>query len=97
LGDRWPVALSRNLAPDFTHYLSEGPEMSFQDKSSRKAKPNREKDKMTEKKAKKTIKVRDLAPTKDARGGHRNHHPLLNESGDPKHLPGGGYGNHLVP
>jgi len=29
---------SRNLAPDFTHYLSERPEMSSQDESSRKAK-----------------------------------------------------------
>jgi hypothetical protein len=23
LGDRWPITFSRNLAPDFTHYLSE--------------------------------------------------------------------------
>jgi hypothetical protein len=71
--------------------------MTFKMRAHGRPKPNREKNKMTEKKAKKTIKFRDLAPTKDARGGHRNHHPLLNESGDPKHLPGGGYGNHLVP
>jgi hypothetical protein len=23
MGDRWPITFSRNLAPDFTHYLSE--------------------------------------------------------------------------
>ncbi len=33
---------SRNLAPDFTHYLSERPEMSSQNESSRKAKPKQE-------------------------------------------------------
>jgi hypothetical protein len=38
LGDRWPITFSRNLAPDFSHYLSERPEMSSQDESSRKAK-----------------------------------------------------------
>ena len=32
----------------------------------------RKKNKMTEKKAKKTLKVRDLKPTKDARGGYRH-------------------------
>jgi hypothetical protein len=30
LGDRWPITFLRNLAPDFTHYLSERPEMSSQ-------------------------------------------------------------------
>ena len=34
---------------------------------------------MTEKKAKKTIKVCDLEPAKDARGGHRRHRSLLNQ------------------
>ena len=33
----------------------------------------RKKNKMKEKKAKKTIKVRDLKPTKDVRGGNRRH------------------------
>jgi hypothetical protein len=45
--------------------------MNSQDESSRKAKPTRKKNKMAEKKAKKTtkIKVRDLKPAKDAKGG----------------------------
>jgi hypothetical protein len=60
LGDRWPISFSRNLAPVFTHYLSERPEMIPQDESSRKAKTTRKKNKMTEKKANKTIKARDL-------------------------------------
>ena len=53
---------------------------------------------MTEKKAKKTIKLRDLEPTKDARGGHRRHRSLLSQGVDlePRHLPGGGYGIHKV-
>jgi len=74
--------------------------MSFQDESSRKAKPNRKKNKMTEKKAKKTIKVRDLMPAKDAKGGghHRHRHTsLLNQGEEPRHAPGGGYGIHIVP
>jgi hypothetical protein len=62
LGDRWHITFSRNLAPDFTHYLSERPEMIPQDESSRKAKTTRKKNKMTEKKANKTIKARDLKP-----------------------------------
>ena len=62
----------RNLAPDLTHYISERPEMSSQDESSRKAKPTRKKNKMEQKKAKKTIKVRDLKPTKDVKGGYLN-------------------------
>ena len=74
--------------------------MSFQDESSRKAKPNRKKNKMTEKKAKKTIKVRDLMPAKDAKGGghHRHRHTsLLNQGEEPRHALGGGYGIHIVP
>ena len=51
---------------------------------------------MTEKKAKKTIKVRDLMPTKDARGGQRGHRSLLNQSEGARHAPGGGYGIHMV-
>jgi hypothetical protein len=43
--------------------------MSSQDESSRKAKPTRKKNKMAHKKAKKTIKTRDLKATKDAKGG----------------------------
>jgi len=72
-GDRWPITFSRNLAPDFTHYLSERPEMSSQDESSQKAKPTRKKSKMEQKEAKKTIKVSDLKPTKDAKGGRKQH------------------------
>jgi hypothetical protein len=71
--NRKPITFPRNLAPDFTHYLSERPEMSSQDESSRKAKPTRKKNKMAEKKAKKTIKSRDLKPTKDAKGGRKHH------------------------
>ena len=52
---------------------------------------------MTEKKAKKTIRVRDLEPTKDARGGNRNHRSLSLREGVRQRLVGGGYGNHLVP
>jgi hypothetical protein len=56
----------------------------------------RKKNKMTEKKAKKTIKVRDLEPTKDARGGV--YRRLLRQREDPRPAArgGGGYGNHLV-
>jgi hypothetical protein len=45
--------------------------MSSQDESSRKAKTTRKKNKMKEKKAKKTLQVRDLTPTRDLRGGNR--------------------------
>ena len=44
----------------------------------------RKKNKMTEKKAKKTIKLRDLEPTKDARGGVRR---LLRQREDPRPAP----------
>jgi hypothetical protein len=47
--------------------------MSFQDEISRKAITARKKNKMKEKKARKTIQVRDLEPTKDVRGGNRRH------------------------
>ena len=47
---------------------------------------------MTEKKAKKTIKIRDLEPTKDARGGYR-HRRLLHQREDPRPVPRG----HLIP
>jgi len=67
-----PSLFRRNLAPAYTHYLSERPKMSSQDESSLKAKPTRKKNKMKQKKAKKTIKVRDLKPTKDAKGGNLN-------------------------
>ncbi len=42
----------------------------------------RKKNKMTEKKAKKTIKIRDLEPTKDAIGGNRRHRrrPCLDQT-----------------
>ena len=33
---RWPITFSRNLARDFTHYLSEQPEMSSHDEASKK-------------------------------------------------------------
>ena len=52
----------------------------------------RKKNKMTEKKAKKTIKIRDLEPTKDARGGYR-HRRLLHQREDPRPVPRG----HLIP
>jgi len=45
--------------------------MNSQDESSRKAEPTRKTNKMAQKKAKKMIKVRDLKPTKDAKGGRR--------------------------
>jgi hypothetical protein len=48
--------------------------MSSQDESSRKAKTARKKNKMAQRKAKKTIKVRDLKPTKDAKSGRKHHH-----------------------
>lgn len=57
----------------------------------------RKKNKMTEKKAKKTIKVRDLEPTKDAIGGHHRHRRLLHQSEDRDRAPRGGYGIHIVP
>ena len=47
--------------------------MSSQDESLRKAKTTRKKNKMKEKKAKKTLQVRDLTPTRDPRGGDRRH------------------------
>ena len=50
---------------------------------------------MTEKKAKKTIKIRDLEPTKDAIGGYRQRR-LLHQREDPRPAPRGGYGNHQV-
>jgi hypothetical protein len=56
----------------------------------------RKKNKMTEKKAKKTIKIRDLEPTKDAVGGHR-HRRLLNQREDPRPATRGGSGMHNVP
>ncbi|MFL6501100.1 MAG: hypothetical protein ACJ8LL_10380 [Candidatus Udaeobacter sp.] len=44
---------------------------------------------MTDKRAKKTIKVRDLEPTKDVTGGVRR---LLRQREDPRPAPRGGYG-----
>jgi hypothetical protein len=89
LGHRWPITFSRNLARDFTHYLSERPEMSSQDESSRKAKTMKGKLKM-QKTKKKTIKIkdRDLKPAKDAQGGRHGRHghgfsSLLNQKEDP--------------
>jgi hypothetical protein len=38
LGDRWLITFSRNLAPDFTHYLTGRPEMTPHDEASKKAK-----------------------------------------------------------
>jgi hypothetical protein len=67
--------------------------MSFQNESSRKAKANRKKNKMTEKRVKKTIKLRDLEPTKDAIGGNRR---LLRQREDPRPAPRGGYGIHRL-
>jgi hypothetical protein len=69
---------SRNLAPDSTHYLNERPEMNFQDESSWKAKPTRNKNQISQKKAKKTIKLGDLKPIKDAKGGRGRCSDYLN-------------------
>ncbi|HEY1462009.1 MAG TPA: hypothetical protein VGF44_01170 [Terriglobales bacterium] len=49
---------------------------------------------MTQKKANKTIRMRDLEAAKDAKGGHR-HTSLLNQKED-QHAPDGGYGIHMV-
>jgi hypothetical protein len=71
--------------------------MSSQDENSRKAKPTRKKKKMTQEKAKKIIKVRDLMPAKDVKGGgHRRHrhNSLLNQNVDQDFVPRGGYGIH---
>jgi hypothetical protein len=54
----------------------------------------RKKNKMTEKKAKKTIKLRDLEPTKDAIGGV--HRRLLRQREDPRPAARGGYGIHKL-
>ena len=58
--------------------------MSFQDESSPKAKTIRKKNKMKEKKVNKTIKVRDLEPTKDVMGGYRRHRRLFHQREDPR-------------
>ena len=47
---------------------------------------------MTEKRAKKTIKLRDLEPTKDVRGGYRR---LMRQRDEPRPVARGGYGIHL--
>jgi hypothetical protein len=52
---------------------------------------------MSQKKAKITIKARDLMPATDAKGGrhHRNRHTsALNQNLDRDHIPSGGYGIH---
>ena len=70
--------------------------MSSQEESSPKAKPTRKKNKMKEKKAKKTIQLRDLTPTKDVRGGHRRFRGrLMTQLEDPQ-VPRGGYGIHMT-
>ena len=56
---------------------------------------NRKKNKMTEKKAKKTIKFRDLEPAKDVMGGCR-HRRLFRQREDPRPAPRGGYGIHQL-
>jgi hypothetical protein len=67
--------------------------MTFKMKAHGRPKPNREKNKMTGKKAKKTIKLRDLEPTRDAIGGNRR---LLRQREDPRPAPRGGYGIHKL-
>jgi hypothetical protein len=67
--------------------------MTFKMRAHGRPKPNREKNKMTEKKAKKTIKLRDLEPTRDAIGGNRR---LLRQREDPRPAPRGGYGIHKL-
>jgi hypothetical protein len=47
--------------------------MSSQNESSWKAKTTKRKNKMKEKKARKTLQLRDLEPTKDVFGGNRRH------------------------
>jgi len=44
---------------------------------------------MTDKRAKKTIKLRDLEPTKDVTGGYRR---LMRQREDPRPVARGGYG-----
>ncbi len=51
---------------------------------------------MSQKKAKKTIQVRDLMPLKDARGGrhHRHrHNSALSQNVDRDYVPRGGFGH----
>ena len=48
---------------------------------------------MKEKKARKTLQLRDLEPTKDAIGGV--HRRLLRQREDPRPAARGGYGIHL--
>jgi flagellar hook-length control protein FliK len=91
------INFRRNPAADFTHYLSERPEMSSQDEISWKAKPTRKKNKMSQRKAKKTIEVRDLMPLRDAKGGrhHRHRHTsALSQNADRDYVPRSGYGIH---
>jgi len=67
----WPIKFAnfpRNLAPDFTHYLSERPDKATNQKGIMEAKPERKK--RTKKEPK--LKVRDLKPTKDAKGGWKH-------------------------
>jgi hypothetical protein len=70
--------------------------MSFQDESSTKAKTIRKKNKMIEKKAKKTIKLRDLEPTKDVIGGYRRQRRLLIEREGPRAVERGGSGSYGI-
>ena len=71
--------------------------MSSQDENSLKAKPTRKKNKMSQKKARKTIQVRDLMPLRDAKGGRNDRHrhtSALNQNADRDYVPRGGYGIH---
>src|SRR4026208_503622 len=52
---------------------------------------------MSQKKARKTIQVRDLMPLRDVKGGrhHRHRHTsALNQNADRDYVPRGGYGIH---
>jgi len=74
--------------------------MSFQDENSPKAKTIRKKNKMIEKKVKKTIKLRDLEPTKDVIGGYRRHRSQafgLNQQEDRRQAQRNINGNYMLP
>ena len=77
LGDPWPIAFPRNLAPDLTHYLSERPD-EFSRREFMEGQTNEKEESNVTKKAKKTSKLRDLKPTKDAKGGRGRCSDYLN-------------------
>jgi len=49
---------------------------------------------MSQKKAKKTVQVRDLMPLKDAKGGRHHRQRYISLLNDKDYVPRGGYGIH---